>query len=291
MAHNINIPITFEWRPHPASWNVATARITGWEPGSKKTRIQAAVDQRGQRLLVHLDPWQLVRTLKSLQENTEPLELNGYPVELLLCSVKLRAVKRQDDPWAMREEFLRLKRNTKALLAFLNKWGVWGPTQTSIASISAGAASLVPKKAPLLHIRVGGVGDGEESMKVQIVNRNALYYLLPAGIWEFQKECRTGLNKPAEKWLSKHPLRELYSRHEYPHYLLHATSCRRAILDTIVIDHLRKVQFRLCARADCRTPFAIETRHQREYCCQYCAHIESVRKQRAVRKEALRKGR
>ncbi|MGD0975201.1 MAG: hypothetical protein ABR866_14020 [Candidatus Korobacteraceae bacterium] len=73
----------------------------------------------------------------------------------------------------------------------------------------------------------------------------------------------------------------------YPHYVLRATSCRRAILDTIVIDHLRKVQFRLCARPDCRTPFAIESRHQREYCCQYCAHIESVRKQRAAKKQTL----
>jgi hypothetical protein len=187
----------------------------------------------------------------------------------------------------MREEFLRLKRDTKALLAFLNKWGVWGPTETSVTFIPARADSTVPKKEPLLHTTVGGIADGEESMKIQVVNRKTLYYLLPATIWEFQQECRTGLNKPAEKWLSKHPLRKLDSRQEYPHYVLRATSCRRAILDTIVIDHLRKVQFRLCARPDCRTPFAIETRHQREYCCQYCAHIESVRKQRAVKKEAL----
>ena len=43
-------------------------------------------------------------------------------------------------------------------------------------------------------------------MKVQVLNSKALYYLLPAEIWEFQKECRTGLNKPAEKWLRKHPV-------------------------------------------------------------------------------------
>jgi hypothetical protein len=140
----------------------------------------------------------------------------------------------------------------------------------------------------LLHIS-GRWEDSEESMKVQFANWKALYYLLPAEIWEFQKECRTGLNKPADKWLSKHPLRKIYSRQEYPHHVLRATSCRRAVLDTIVIDHLRKVQFRLCARPDCRTPFAIETRHQREYCCQYCAHIESVRKQRAVKKESTPK--
>ena len=122
-------------------------------------------------------------------------------------------------------------------------------------------------------------------MEVQVLNSNALYYLLPAEIWEFQEECRTGLNKPAEKWLSKHPLRKLDSRREYPHHALDATSCRRAILDTIVIDHLRKVQFRLCSRPDCRTPFAIATRHQREYCCQYCAHIESVRRQRRTARQ------
>jgi hypothetical protein len=117
-----------------------------------------------------------------------------------------------------------------------------------------------------------------------VVDRNALYYLLPAEIWEFQKECRTGLKEPAQKWLSKNPLGTLCSRTEYPHYVLRAISCRRAIRDSIVIDHLRKVQFRLCARPDCRAPFAITSRHQRDYCCQYCAHIESVRKGRAIKK-------
>ena len=291
MAHNIDIPIAFEWHPHPALWNVAMATITGWKPGSKKTSLQAIVEQGGTRFLIDLHTWQLLRTLKDLPKNTGTLELVGYPVEVLVCRVKLRAVKRQDDPWAMQEKFLRLKRDTKALLAFLNKWGVWGPTQTSVSVIPAGADSVVPKRVPLLDTSVGGIEDGEESMKVQILNAKSLYYLLPSEIWDFQKECRSGLNKPAEKWLSKHPLREMYSRQEYPHYVLHATSCRRAILDTIVIDHLRKVQFRLCARPDCRTPFAIKTRHQREYCCQYCAHIESVRKQRAVKKEAPQKRR
>jgi hypothetical protein len=187
----------------------------------------------------------------------------------------------------MRENFLRLKRDNRALLRFLNQWGVWGATETSVTFIPAGADSSVRKKAPLLKIHIGGLEDQEDSMAVQIANRKALYFVLPVSIWEFQKECRAGLNKPAEKWLSRHTLRKLHPRREYPHHVLAAVGCRIAILDTIVIDHLRRVHFRLCARHDCRIPFAIKSRHQREYCCQYCAHIESVRKQRALKREAV----
>jgi hypothetical protein len=288
VAQHINIPIAFEWHPYPASWSIVTATITRWKPHSKKTRIEATVDRRGTRYLVDFDVWELVKTLEHEQKNIHGPEMQGYPVELLVCDVKLRARKRQDDPWPMREEFLRLKRDTKALLAFLNKWGVWGRTQTSVTFIPAGADS--PEKPPLLHVSIGVIEDEEDRMKVQVVNSRSLYYLLPVSIWEFQTECRTGLDRPADKWLSKHRLRTLDSRREYPHYVLRSTSCRRTILDTIAIDHLRKVPFRLCARPDCRTPFAVESRHQREYCCQYCAHLESVRKQRAAKKEGLQEG-
>jgi hypothetical protein len=158
MAHNVDVPIVFEFHPYPASWRVATATIAGWTPRAKKRSVQATVEQGGTRFLVDLDLWPLLKTLKPLQESSDTIELVGYPVELLVCRVKLRAVRRQADPWTMREEFLRLKQDTKALLAFLNQWGVWGRTQTSVSFIPSGSDSLVPGRVPLLQIGLGGSG-------------------------------------------------------------------------------------------------------------------------------------
>ena len=54
-----------------------------------------------------------------------------------------------------------------------------------------------------------------------------------------------------------------------------------AILATIYLDHLRGARFRLCARPDCRKPYEIESNHERRYCTQYCASLESLRRKRS----------
>jgi len=64
-----------------------------------------------------------------------------------------------------------------------------------------------------------------------------------------------------------------------------------AILATIHLDHLRKAEFRFCSREDCGMPYEITSHHERKYCTEYCAHIESVRKTRArQRAERLSSG-
>jgi hypothetical protein len=285
MAQHVNIPIAFEWHPYPASWKIATATITGLKPRSMNRYLRAKVQDGDKCFLVDFDAWSVVKTIRTLgQRRSDTVELVGCELELLVCRVKFRARDRQADPWTMRRDFLRLKRDTKALLAFMNKWGVWGPTETSLTFIPEGANPPVTRKLSPLHL--GGDADG--GMMDRFFD-NALNYLLPIDLWMFQQECRTGLLKPAENWLGKNPLRQLISRKGYPHHVLRAIGCQKAIVDTIVIDHLRKVQFGLCARSDCSAPFAITTRHKREYCCQYCAHIESVRKQRKHKKEQLRR--
>ncbi len=56
-----------------------------------------------------------------------------------------------------------------------------------------------------------------------------------------------------------------------------------AMLATIIIDHLRGAKYGFCARVDCGRPFEIETRHQRQYCRTYCAHLAGLRRRRAER--------
>ncbi len=334
MAQNINIPIAFEWRPRPVSWKVVTAEVTGWalESAQPGPHFQAKVEEHGTHYRLEVPWWAFPQeTLRLLQLEEAREFRRSYPLELLVCSAETqRDIQREANPWPMREEFLRLKRDTKALLAFLNKWGVWGPTWTvrsrGRSSVSAPAevkipptrrqedfdvekeatetrepmsvgqriknaldlpppSDLDPKRLPA-EIRPAVWGQAlAESMAL---DRKALNYLFPFEVWQFQKQCRDALRKPAGEWLPTQKLLALVPRPQYPHYVRQAVNCQRAILDTIIIDLLRKVKFRLCARPDCRTPFAIESRHHREYCRPYCAHIESLRRRRkAARKEAL----
>ena len=57
-----------------------------------------------------------------------------------------------------------------------------------------------------------------------------------------------------------------------------------SILATLIIDHLRGARFGVCARRDCLQFFEIISRHDKKYCCQYCAHIESQRRTREKQK-------
>lgn len=59
-----------------------------------------------------------------------------------------------------------------------------------------------------------------------------------------------------------------------------------AIFATIHVDRLRGAKFGFCARRDCRKPFEITSKHQRQYCQQYCAHLESLRRMRERQKDS-----
>jgi hypothetical protein len=306
MAQNIEIPVAFEWCPQPATWEIGSAKVTGWALESEQTEphFLAKVEQHGTSFPLEVPWWAFpLETLRLLREEKAREFRQTYSLELLTCSpVTPRERKREANPWQMREEFLRLKRDTKALLAFLKKWGVWGPTRT-LALLRSNSekpftnedhpewsrllfpSQFDPKRVPPDILGLVG-SDSPESTGL---DRKGLNYLFPCEVWTFQEQCRDALRKPVDEWLPTQKLLALIPREQYPHYLLRASNCQTAILNAILIDLLRKVKFRLCARPDCRAPFAIESKHRRDYCSQYCAHLESVRRQRRAeaKKRAL----
>lgn len=111
-----------------------------------------------------------------------------------------------------------------------------------------------------------------------------LTYLFPFELWAFQKKYGDALVDESHEWLTSQKLLALMPRQQYPHYVMTAASCQRAILDTITIDLLRKVKYRLCKREDCKAPFKLKSR--KLYCCWDCAHIEAVRDQRRRAKQS-----
>jgi len=58
----------------------------------------------------------------------------------------------------------------------------------------------------------------------------------------------------------------------------------RMLLATVYIDVVRGIRFKVCARKDCQRPFPLESKHAKKFCCWYCAHITTVRKNRPSKK-------
>jgi hypothetical protein len=101
-------------------------------------------------------------------------------------------------------------------------------------------------------------------------------------ICEEHEQIRRGLSGSAEEWLIRHsPLPHLYRRKEYPHFFAQTDRCAVAVMLATTIDFLTDMKFGICARPDCRTPYRIESKHGRDYCRGYCAHLESMRRSRA----------
>lgn len=215
MAHNITIPIAFEFCPLKAHWT---------------------------------------RTLESSSLWGDSKEIG----DLLQPAIGLQQAKKPANAWTMRQEFFVLKRgDTRALLDFLNKWGWWRECALS--------------ELPMLQM--------ERAVPA-------------AKFWDTQERFRQALTAPIMGWLYKRLDKDyqienqdhnmLLRTHLYPNYPYHRVrvfGCEPAMLMTITIDLLNQVKFRICARKDCGTPFAL-TDPRKVFCCQYCGHIESVRNNR-----------
>jgi hypothetical protein len=261
MAHVLKIPMAFEYRPYPCLWSVEHGEITGWVFDKKFAGfddvdgVWLTAPGLEERLSV------FVGDLGFPAEIQEKIERAGRRPDLATicrgCSVeilvrddtqhrKMRAGRRLgkvQDAWEMRREFFRLKQDTHELLEFLNKWGEW-----DIEGANRFSSTIWRERDLLRKSLLGAPWFGNP--------RSGLF-----------GSARSGL--PFGEPLSK-----------YPYYLLQPKCCEDALRTTVSLDLLQRVKFSVCARRDCRAPFAIESQHKRKFCCQYCAHLESVRKQR-----------
>jgi hypothetical protein len=76
---------------------------------------------------------------------------------------------------------------------------------------------------------------------------------------------------------------------KFPTGVLSTASLWELLLVTTFADIVRGFHFQQCERPDCEVTFPVETDHKRKYCCQYCGHLESMRKQRREEKKHAKK--
>jgi hypothetical protein len=131
-------------------------------------------------------------------------------------------------------------------------------------------------------------------------------YITQDDFTEWQRLLREALVRPARDWnalaaqfapgkVSKltGPLQMLFDwKSKVPVAKVILTDSLTAMIATIQVDALQGVEFRVCARPDCKNPpFRIEAR-QKIYCSADCAHLVAVRNSRKrAADRAERKGR
>jgi len=168
------------------------------------------------------------------------------------------------DPWEKRTEFLRLQEgDTQSLLAFLNTIGSW---EGRARTIWDGESALPSLNEDLL---------GRESVS-------------ESKVWEVRQSIDDAL-KSLNKVSGGHfefPCR-LVTGKDGPKTLITTTSFMKAVQLTLSVDRALGAKVRKCERPDCATRFSNSGGRDRKYCCWYCGHIESVRRQRRDEKAVV----
>jgi hypothetical protein len=193
-------------------------------------------------------------------------ESGAKPSFEILLSAKGQLVSafRRRDPWIMREAFFTLDQSSEALARFLGQWGDW----------------VLPAFMTDLNI--------------DLLEQNydeAPVYVVPDVVWKQREEYKEALAAPPHVWMSRgNCLPAPHSQLKPPYFAMSDRTCSSAIETTITLDHLRGIPYRFCERTDCGDIFTVESRHERKFCSQACAHLVSVRRAREAKRNSLKKG-
>ena len=205
-----------------------------------------------------------------------------------------------EDPWEIRGAFLRLKHTEDATVKFLTQVGVW----KAIEDKHVTAANRKMELAGSFGHRIFFGRALPITLEELWAKQSYWQKLLSSGEDSLRKEFSpppSGNAAPFEKvdfalkssllnTLSLHLEWQLQRRKQddgritsvvEPRGVVEPFTLWELLLATTHIDLLRRAKFQICQRPDCATPF---TGRERQYCTQYCGHLESVRKNREEEK-------
>lgn len=101
-------------------------------------------------------------------------------------------------------------------------------------------------------------------------------------IVDLQQAVRDALTSSAEGWFASAtcfpPVG--HRTQKYPYFTFLTDMCEIAVRLTVTIDLLRKTKFKLCVRDDCRQPFRVTSKREKNYCSRECGHLALVRRKR-----------
>jgi hypothetical protein len=200
-------------------------------------------------------------------------------MDLLKVSPLARTKPTFYDPKEKRSQFFRLERgDTEQLVSFLNTVGLFA-SATSLLGSQRDIGSGV--KHALTETASGDLHSVPYS-PVQSVQR----------IWRMRDFLVGGLKASEELGDVCDFQTRIVRESSSPKVVIATATLLDALLLSIVIDRVRKAKVQKCARPDCGIVFTSDNRHEKKYCCRYCAHVESVRGDRERKKllKASQKG-
>jgi hypothetical protein len=255
MARIFQLPISFDFRTTKVQWAGAYARVVGWNKKDDGTvdgdNVLAAVEtEGGRRKLVSFpldrlpeDTWERCIEMPCSEESDSEIEAicAGFMPHLLICSGGGHV--------------------TDSELCKRPPADAWQMRDDFLRLEGTGTSALTFLR------KWGKWGSGWVEVREMI---------------SLQSAVREALTSNPTKWFasSKSSLSLWRQTVEYPYFNLRTDQCALAIRISVTIDLLQRVKFKICARRDCAAPFSVTSRHRREYCSQYCGHLESVRRGR-----------
>ena len=268
MARTIlQIPVEFEFRITKVDWAIASAHVTGWwkrEDGTIDTEyLTAQMSHRGS-----------IETLK--------FELQDLPEQEWE-----RCVDTTGDE------------NDDLVRAICSKWQPQILVPSVVDRVYWWTRSDFMKLSPADAWQMR-----DEFLRAVFDNERAIAFLNKWGHWrggmaslrrilQLQSLVREALTSSPDRWFtsSAPPYLQLWKRDpQYPFFAARTCHCETAICMTVTVDLLRRSKFKICARKDCRVPFEVKSKHKRKYCSQYCAHLESVRRNRKNQSKSGNRG-
>jgi hypothetical protein len=175
---------------------------------------------------------------------------------------------RELDGWQCRDALFSIPDNdAPGFTQFLNEVGLWSPDPES-ASLDWSSFPLYVHLDDLLRFR--------QDLKDALLNRKHF----AASVTPVLRKPNTLLDLIAQS----NPANEFPLRFELAKVaagVVTVTNGRSMLIATVLSDIARGIRFKTCKRKDCQKPFPLESEHKRDYCEQYCGHLDSVRRKRA----------
>lgn len=215
--------------------------------------------------------WEL-REIRSGPE--QAVSIWAFPTVLDDGTVESFKLKERD-AWDCREEFLSIPDgDNEKMRQYLESVGIWLDDRNEYEHQAREVAEH--RRAGHPHaVAVSGLWKFQSMLKRSLMNKRAfrekygLALARPETGLQLLNESRRVMEFPLLMDLGKAAAGVIAFEDAF-----------RMLLATVFIDVVRGIRFKVCARKDCRKPFPLESKHHRKFCCWYCAHITTVRKNR-----------
>ena len=260
MAQIVQIPLSFEFRTAKIPWEEAHASVIGWRNANASQQ----------------EPLHCIAQLRRAgKEHRIAISLSMLPKrERKQCLATLG--KRHSD------EMVKEICSSLELPYFVHNCKPYFGDELRKRSLPDDAWQL---RDEFLSLK------GDAKNTISFLNRWGRWvplrnYVGTSEITDLQVAVRAALTEAPDKWFSTVGFPTMVNSRsaQFPYFTMLTDACEVAIRMATTIDLLQQIEFRTCARPDCAKPFPVKSKRKRDYCTQYCAHLESVRRGRTAQR-------